>query len=105
MRHEPTQVDIDLAFSFLPFEREAIDRAKKVNFHGVPICMALPEDLIIFKFTAWRERDRDDIERLLTLYGHQIDTERVLDLVRQIADALDDPERAVILERMIGEFP
>jgi predicted nucleotidyltransferase len=103
MRHEPTNVDLDIAFSFFPFEREAIARAVEKEFDGVPICIATPEDLIIYKATAWRDRDRDDIEHLLTLFGPTINADRVLDLVRQIGEALDDPQRAVILERMIRE--
>ena len=103
MRHEPTDIDLDIAFSWFPFEREAMDSAVEIKFKGVPICIARPEDLILFKATAWRNRDRDDIERLLTLHGHTIDAERVLDLVRQISQALEEPQRAVIIERMIGE--
>jgi predicted nucleotidyltransferase len=96
-------VELDIAFSFFRFEREAMDRAVETEFDGVPICVATPEDLIIYKATAWRDRDRDDIRNLLTLYGHKINTARVLDLVRQIGQALDDPQRAVVLERMIRE--
>ena len=103
MRHEPTKVELDVAFSFFPFEREALERAVEVNFYGTPICIARPEDLIIYKATAWRDRDRDDIQNLLTLHGHTINAERVLDLVRQIGEALDDPQRVVIMERMIRE--
>ena len=32
MRHDPTAVDLDIAFSFLPFEREAIERATQDRF-------------------------------------------------------------------------
>jgi predicted nucleotidyltransferase len=103
MCHEPTGIDLDIGFSWLPFEREAIDRATEVVFNGVPICIATPEDLIIYKAGAWRERDRDDIERLLTLFGPTINADRVLDLVRQIGEALDDPRRVVILEQMIRD--
>ena len=103
MRHHPTGIDLDIAFSFLPFERQAMDRAVEVEFKGVPICIASPEDLIVYKVTAWRDRDRDDIERLLTLHGHTINTERVLGLVREIGEALGDPQRIVIVERLIRE--
>jgi len=103
MNHRPTNVDLDIAFSWLPFEREAIDRAIAIDFDGVPIRIALPEDLIIYKSAAWRDRDRDDIERLLALHGRTINADRVLDLVRQIGEALDDPRRVVILEQMIRD--
>ena len=72
---------------------------------GVVIRAATPEDLLIYKATAWRDRDRADIERLLTLHGHTINTERVLGLVRQIGEALDDPQRVVIMEQMIRDAP
>ena len=103
VKHVPTGVTLDIAFSWLPFEREAMARATEVDFGGVPIRAATAEDLIIYKATAWRHRDRADIERLLTLYGPTIDSARVLDLVRQIGEALDDPQRVVILEKMIRE--
>ena len=101
MRHRPTGVDLDIAFSWLPFERVAIDRAAHADFNGVEIRVAIPEDLIVYKAAAWRDRDRDDIERLLTIHADTIDTARVLDLVRQIGEALDDPQRVVTLEEMI----
>ena len=103
MKHQSTGVDLDIGFSWLPFEREALDSALAREFQGIPVRIARPEDLIIYKSTSWRDRDRDDIERLLTLYGPTINAQRVLDLVRQIGQALDDPQRVVILERMIRE--
>lgn len=84
-------------------EREAIDHATEIDFDGIPIRIATPEDLIIHKAAAWRDRDRDDIERLLTIHGSTIDADRVLGLVREIGEALDDPQRAVVLEKMIRE--
>ena len=103
MKHQPTGVTLDIAFSWLPFEREAMERAEEVEFHGVTARMATAEDLIVYKATAWRDRDRADIERLLTLHGRSINAARVLELVRQIGEALDDPQRVTVLERMIRE--
>lgn len=103
VEHKPTGVTLDIALSWFPFEREAMSRATAVNFNGVDIRVATPEDIIIYKAAAWRDEDRADIRRLLKLHGHTIDDGRVIELVRQIADLLDDPQRAVILEQMIRE--
>jgi Nucleotidyl transferase of unknown function (DUF2204) len=103
VKYSPTGVTFDIAFAWLPFEREAMERAEEIDFKGVAIRAATAEDLIVYKATAWRDRDRADIQRLLMLHGHTINIERVLNLVRQIAEALGEPERAVILERMIRE--
>jgi predicted nucleotidyltransferase len=103
VKHQPTGVTLDISLAWLPFEREAMSRASEVDFGGVPIRTATPEDLIVYKATAWRDRDRADIHRLLTLHGRTIDVERVLEHVRQIADVMDEPERAVIIEQMIRE--
>jgi hypothetical protein len=59
------------------------------------------DDLVIYKAVAWRERDRSDIERLLLRHGHVIDLGRIRTLVRQFADALDEPERVEQFEALV----
>jgi hypothetical protein len=61
-------VDVDITFGWLPFEREALDRAERLDLGGVVMPVARPEDLVIYKAVAWRDRDRADIERLLALH-------------------------------------
>ena len=64
---EPTAVDIDLSLAWLPFEDEALTAATPVKFgDGIVLATARAEDLVIYKAAAWRERDRTDIERLLS---------------------------------------
>lgn len=101
--HEPTGITMEISFSWLPFEEEALNRALIVEVEGVSLRVARPEDLIIYKSAAWRDRDRSDIARLLNLHIDEIDLGRVRDLVRQIAEALDDTERAAALDQMIED--
>lgn len=63
---------------------------------------AWAEDLVIYKAVAWRERDRTDIERLLVLHGRAIDLDRVRRVVREFAEALEDPGRIDELEALIA---
>jgi predicted nucleotidyltransferase len=97
---------MELSLGWLPFEREAMAHAEKVDLMGVSVPIARAEDLVIYKAVAWRERDRSDIERLLIAHRDQIDLQRVRRVVREFADALDEPARIVefdgLIERAIG---
>jgi predicted nucleotidyltransferase len=102
LRHEQSGVDVDISMAWLPFEVEAIAAADKLRIAGVAVPIARPEDLIIYKAVAWRPQDQQDIERLLVRYGRQINLERVRHLVREFAEALDDPARIDGLEQLIA---
>ncbi len=106
LRHTPSGTPMEVSLAWLPFEIEALERATVVDFAGVSIRVATPEDLVIYKAVAWRDRDRSDIERLLVRHGSVIDLGRVRALVRQFAAALDEPERVdafeALVERSLG---
>jgi Nucleotidyl transferase of unknown function (DUF2204) len=93
LRHDPSGVTMEVSFAWLPFEEEALARAREIDIEGFRVRIAVPEDLIVYKAAAWRDRDVSDIERLLALHLDDIDLDRVRTLVRDIGDALDDPRR------------
>ena len=101
IRHEPSGVDIDLSLAWLPFEDDALKRATEVRLGKVRVPVASPDDLIVYKAIAARERDRSDIERLLAIHGAEVDRERVVALVRDLAGALERPELLVQLEALL----
>ncbi|MFM8532427.1 MAG: nucleotidyltransferase [Acidimicrobiia bacterium] len=103
LRHQSSNVDVDLSIAWLPFEREAIDSAQPVTIADLQIPVARPEDLIVYKAVAFRPQDQQDIERLLALYRDDIDLNRVRGLVRQFAEALEDPERLNEFDRLIRQ--
>jgi len=102
LEHRPSGTPVDVGLAWLPFERQALERASIVDFGGVPARVATPEDLIIYKAVAWRDRDRADIERLLVLYGPQVDLRRIRSLVREFAQALDEPQRVEEFEALVA---
>jgi hypothetical protein len=84
------ETEVDISLGLLPFEHEAVDRAKQTELSTelhVPI--ATPEDLVIMKLIASRDRDIDDCRRLLEL-DHSIQKSRVLRWVREFAEVSDD---------------
>ncbi len=99
--HEKTQVTMEVSFAFSSFEQEALERAVEVDFAGIKIRVAIPEDLVIYKALAWRDQDRYDIEQLLTLHGDRIDLERVRAFVREFAQILGASERVPEFDRLV----
>jgi hypothetical protein len=102
LRHESSSVDVDLSIAWLPFELEALGRAERLDLAGTTMRIAHAEDLVVYKFVAWRPQDQQDAERLLTLHGHAMNLNRVRELAAEFAEALDEPARVAELERLIA---
>ena len=73
-----------------------------IRYAGIEIPVVMPEDLLVYKALAWRDRDRSDIERLLVLHGEEFDLGRVRSFVRQFAEILDDPGRVAAFEEIVA---
>jgi len=101
LRHRPSGVTMEISFAWLPFEETALSRALPRELAGVALRIAAPEDLIIYKAAAWRDRDRSDIERLMGLHWSSLDLDRIRTLVGQISDALDDRERLKLFDGIV----
>lgn len=56
---------VDFIFSFMPYERGAIKRAKKIEIEGTKVSYACIEDIIIHKIVAGRPRDLEDVKGIL----------------------------------------
>ena len=59
--HGQSGVRVDMVFSFTPYEREAIARARRVPLGGSEVRFASPEDLVVHKIFAGRPRDLEDV--------------------------------------------
>jgi hypothetical protein len=102
LRHDPTETPMELSLAWLPFEREALQRAEPLDVGGMEIPVAVAQDLVIYKAIAWRERDRTDIERLLRTRAADIDLVYVRRVIAEFADALEERERVDDFERLIA---
>jgi hypothetical protein len=101
LQHEPTGTPLEISLAWLPFEEEAMSRAETLVLGGARLPVAVAEDLVVYKVVAWRDRDRADVERLLATHRGSIDLDRVRDLVRRFAEALDEPERIAEFDRLV----
>jgi predicted nucleotidyltransferase len=101
LEHRPTGTTLEVSLAWLPFEEEALERSSPVDFRGIEVPVAQAQDLIVYKAVAWRDRDKADIERLLLLHGHELDLAFIRDLVRQFAEALEEPARVTEFEELV----
>jgi hypothetical protein len=99
-RHKASTIDVDFTCGNLPFERECVMRAMTADVGAFSLPIATPEDLIIMKAVAHRPRDLADVAALLQA-NPKLDVRRVRRWVREFARALDMPELAADLERLI----
>lgn len=101
--HEPSRTPVDVSLAWLPFEEEALRNAQSCDYAGVHIRIPRPEDLLIYKLIASRPRDLEDAQGLLVLHGNAMDLGRVRTVVKEFSALLDDADRPLILERLIGK--
>jgi len=100
LRHQQTNIGIDLSCGILPFERELLDRATEVKAGGINLRIATSEDLIILKAVAHRQRDLIDIDNLLTV-NSDVNFDRIRYWVAQFAEVLETPELVSDLEKLL----
>ncbi|HET7840404.1 MAG TPA: nucleotidyl transferase AbiEii/AbiGii toxin family protein [Terriglobia bacterium] len=58
-------IRLDLIFSHSPYERQAMDRVRRVAVGKAQVSFASPEDLIVHKVVAGRPRDLEDVKNIL----------------------------------------
>jgi hypothetical protein len=58
-------IRVDFIFSFSPYERQAIERARDIKLGNSLVRFASLEDVVIHKVIAGRARDLDDVKSIL----------------------------------------
>jgi hypothetical protein len=58
-------IRVDFIFSYSPYERQAIERARGIYFGQTEVKFAALEDVVIHKMIAGRARDIEDVESIL----------------------------------------
>jgi hypothetical protein len=62
---EKSGIRVDFIFSFSPYEKQAIERAKNIPLGQSCVRFAALEDVVIHKMIAGRPRDIEDVENML----------------------------------------
>lgn len=97
---ETTGIRVDLIFSFSPYEREAIGRARKVVILNQDVFFASPEDVIIHKVFAGRPRDMEDARTIL-LKNPGVDIPYIRDWLKEFDASSDEGNFLAAFESML----
>lgn len=101
-RDRKSSIRVDFIFSFTPYERQAIGRAKTIILNRVPVMFAEVEDVIIHKLFAGRPRDLEDVRSIL-LKNPGINDEYVRRWLREFDRSLEKEALLDAFERLIKE--
>jgi hypothetical protein len=82
-------VRIDVIFALLPFELEAIRRARDVTIADRTVHVVTPEDLILMKIISERPRDVADAEAIVRRRIGDLDLAYLEPRIRELAAALE----------------
>jgi hypothetical protein len=91
LRHQQSDINLDISLGILPFELEAVERSISHQVGNLTIRLPTPEDLIIFKAVAHRPKDMLDIQTIVESCP-DLDWKRIRYWVQQFAQALEMPE-------------
>jgi hypothetical protein len=98
--HQASGVPVDLTLAWLPFEEQALSRARAMPFPGVDVPVVALDDLLVYKLVASRPRDIEDVERLFATHRDSVDAEHVSRLVAEFCGFLDDTSRTNTWDRI-----
>ncbi|MFC1707040.1 DUF6036 family nucleotidyltransferase [Planctomycetota bacterium] len=89
-------VQIDVILATLPFEREALARARALTAVGTAVGFCSPEDLVLMKVGSERSLDHADGRKLLARRKSTLDLDYLVPRVERLSASLGRP---VIAER------
>ena len=99
LRHLATGTDIDLIMGMLPFEVEMIERSKLMEIGSLKLRLPTPEDLVIMKAVAHREKDLFDIQAILESHP-DLDKARIKYWLEQFGEALELPDLWINISKL-----
>jgi hypothetical protein len=86
---EKSGIRVDFIFSFSPFEKQAIERAKDIKLGRSLVRFASLEDVVIHKVIAGRARDLEDIKSIL-LKNQKYDSDYIEKWLKEFDQSLNE---------------
>lgn len=90
------KIRVDFIFSFSPYEKQAIKKARKVRIDGYPAKFASCEDVIIHKMFAGRAIDEEDVRNIFIKNRNKINLKYIKNWLSKFSKI---PGQKDILER------
>ncbi len=84
------QIRVDIIFSFIPFETEAVNNAQKIKILNNEIKIVSVDDLLVYKLLAGRAKDIDDAKNIYSCNENSINPEKITNILRELSLYIDN---------------
>jgi len=102
MRFRKGRFQIDLITASLPFEEVAYQRASVHELFGIRLSFPSPEDLILLKVLAGRDKDMLDAAGVARRHAGRLDIPYLEETLRPICEIAEDTAPWVRLQRVLA---
>lgn len=102
MRFRRGLFQLDLITASLAFEERARERATRHELFGVSLPFPSPEDLILFKILAGRDKDLLDATGIASRHRDRLDVPYLETTLREICEAAEDASLWTRLQRVLA---
>lgn len=99
--HEPSRIPVDAVLAGPGPEEEFLARATTTSIGGVRVPVISPEDLVVTKVLAGREKDLEDVRGILRQADTRFDAVRVRSLLSSFEEALGRSDLVVLFEELL----
>ncbi len=96
-------VIVDFLLALPGYEELIIERAIQIDTSGWKVWICSPEDLIIQKMVAGRQKDIDDVLSILIRQQGKLDNKYIQHWLIQFSEALENPDLLRIYQRLLDE--
>ena len=90
LRFKRTPFQLDIILASLPFEQDAMSRSTQREIFGCRVSFPTPEDLILFKVLAGRDKDMLDAVGIAKRHIASLDWAYIEAIVQELCDAAED---------------
>jgi len=94
---------LDIILASLPFEETAWTRSVRKRLFGRLVRLPTPEDLILFKVLAGRDKDMLDAIGVVRRHGDRLDVRYLRATLRPICDLAEDMAPLRMLEKVLSK--
>lgn len=98
--HDRTNIPADIVLGGPGLEELFVSRARPQQIAGIAVPVATPEDLIVMKILAGREKDREDVLAILAAQGADLDVASVRQILGMLEEALGQSDLLPLFESL-----
>lgn len=104
LEHRGSGLALDVVLAGPGLEGLFLDRAVPVDIAGTIVPFISPEDLVVTKLLAGREKDIDDVRGVLAERGSTLDVSRIRTTLALLEGALGQSDLTPVLERELDRW-